>query len=163
MTNAELGIPEYKVRKKSTKKPYRKPESIKTFQKEHMVQKYLGRNIPASCHIETPFDDKTANGLTRLIIAWMGMHGHFAARINSGAVYDRRLGIYRKGSGATAGMADVNAVMGGKSVSIEVKIGKDKIRESQIKVKAQIEQAGGVYIIVRSFDDFLQQIEEINK
>jgi hypothetical protein len=91
------------------------------------------------------------------------MHSHFAARINSGAVYDQRLGIYRKGSGATAGMADVNAVMGGKSVSIEVKIGKDKIRESQLKVKAQIEQAGGVYIIVRSFDDFLQQIEEINK
>jgi uncharacterized short protein YbdD (DUF466 family) len=163
MTNAELGIPEYSVRRKPTKKPYRKPESVKAFQREHMARKYAGRNIPQSCHIETPFDDKTANGLTKLIIAWMTMHNHFAARINSGAVYDQRLGIYRKGSGATAGMADVNAVMGGKSVSIEVKIGKDKIRESQLKVKAQIEQAGGVYIIVRSFDDFLQKIEEINK
>jgi hypothetical protein len=41
-----------------------------------------------------------------------------------------------------------------------VKIGKDKIRESQLKVKREIEAAGGVYLIVRSFDDFLEQFEK---
>ena len=57
-------------------------------------------------------------------------------------------------------MADINAVVKGKSISIEVKIGKDKIRESQLKVKREIEAAGGVYLIVRSFDDFLEQFEQ---
>jgi hypothetical protein len=161
MTNEELGIPEYKERKARTRNVYVKPESVKDFQTEHMVWKYRTMSIPDRLKIESLFDDKTANGLTKLIIAWLSVQGYFGARVNTGAVFDRRKGIYRKGSGATAGMADVSAVINGRSVSIEVKIGKDKIRESQLRVKAAIEAAGGVYIIVRGFDDFLEQIKEI--
>lgn len=158
MTNAELGIPEYSVRKKRKPKPrYVKPDSIKKLEQDYKAWHYSQRNIPDKLHMDFKFVDNTANGLTKAIMTYLKINGHFAARINSGATYDPRLGIYRKGSGATTGMADINAVVNGKSISIEVKIGKDKMRESQKIVKEQIEKSGGIYIFVRSFDDFISQ------
>ena len=160
MTNAELGIPEYKVRKVSKKKPYLKPDSIKEFEQIYQAWHYCGKNIPEHLQSDFKFDDKTANGLTKLIMAWLKVNGHFAARINTQGNYNAKLQKFVR-SGSTNGMADINAVVQGRSISIEVKIGRDKIRESQLKVKSEIEAAGGVYIIVRSFDDFRQQFENI--
>jgi Holliday junction resolvase len=57
-------------------------------------------------------------------------------------------------------MADITAVVNGKHVSIEVKTGRDKPRPEQMKVKQQIEHAGGIYIFVRTFEDFLEQIQQ---
>ena len=59
-------------------------------------------------------------------------------------------------------MADLTAVISGKHVSIEVKAGKDKPRPDQLKVQAQIESAGGTYIFIHSFDDFLEQMQNKN-
>lgn len=160
MTNAEIGIPEYKIRKVRKKKPYSKPDSIEAFQDKYRIWFYSTKSIPEKLQSQFKFDDKTANGLTKLIMAWLKVNGHFAARINTQGNYNAKLGQFVR-SGSTNGMADINAVVNGKSVSIEVKIGKDKIRESQLKVKSEIEAAGGVYIIVCSFDDFRQQFENI--
>ena len=157
-STADLFLPKFSVRKPPKVSTYKKTQSIKDFELVHQAWLYKDKDIKQSLQVQSKFSDKGANDLTKLIMAWLKVHGHFAARINSGAVYDKRLGIYRKGSGATVGMADINAVIKGKSVSIEIKIGKDKIRESQLKVKAEIEAAGGVYFVARSFDDFLNQI-----
>lgn len=160
MTNAELGLPEYTVRKLKKPKPrYIKPQSIIQLQEDYTRWYYANRSIDKSMQIVNKFYDNSANELTKAIMIWFKINGHFAARINSGATYDPRLGIYRKGSGATAGMADINAVVKGKSISVEVKYGKDRIRESQIKVKSEIELAGGIYFIARTFDGFLEQIK----
>jgi len=51
--------------------------------------------------------------------------------------------------------------MDGRHISIEIKIGHDKLRPAQEKVKAEVEAAGGRYLVVRSFDDFLDQIQDI--
>jgi hypothetical protein len=56
-------------------------------------------------------------------------------------------------------MADITAVVNGRHVSIEVKTGRDKPRPEQMNVKRQIEDAGGIYIFVRTFEDFLEQIQ----
>jgi len=160
MTNAELRIPEYKVRKQRKAKPYSKPESIKEFELEYDIWYYMDRKIPEGLQIKHKFDDKTANSLTKLIIEYLRMNGCFGARVNTQGNYNAKIGKFVR-SGSTNGMADINAVVKGKSVSIEVKIGRDKIRDSQLKVKSEIEAAGGVYIIVRSFDDFRQQFENI--
>jgi hypothetical protein len=56
-------------------------------------------------------------------------------------------------------MADITAVIKGQHVSIEVKYGRDRIRPEQMKVKQEIEEAGGRYIIASSFDNFLEQIK----
>jgi hypothetical protein len=46
-----------------------------------------------------------------------------------------------------------------KNNEIEVKTDRDKPRPDQMKVKQQIEPAGGLYIFIRSFDEFLEQIQ----
>jgi hypothetical protein len=72
------------------------------------------------------------------------------------------LGFRRKiGSGkwikgtTTNGTADISATIQGRSIKIEVKAGADKQRQAQKEYQRSIEQAGGIYIIVHCFADFL--------
>ena len=44
---------------------------------------------------------------------------------------------------------------GGINVKCEIKYGKDKQSEDQKKYQADIEAAGGIYIIVKTFHDYL--------
>ena len=118
--------------------------------------------------VKTKFTDKTANGLTKAIIAWINLNGYQAERIsttgryvdNSKIVTDvlgnqKKIGSgkYIKGTG-TNGSADISATIKGKSIKIEVKIGKDKQSEAQIKYQQMIERAGGIYFIAKNFNDF---------
>jgi hypothetical protein len=163
MTNADIGLPEFTVRKPAKKKKvkvYKKSESLVRLGFEYKQWYYSNKAIPSRTQMDFKFADNGANALTKSIMAYLTMKGYFAARINSGATYDVRLGIFRKGSGATAGMADINAIINGRSVSIEVKYGRDKIRPSQLKVKAEIEAAGGIYFIARTFDGLLESIKQ---
>jgi hypothetical protein len=41
-------------------------------------------------------------------------------------------------------------------VKIEIKYGKDRQSEAQIRYQEMIEKAGGTYLIVKSFDDFIE-------
>jgi hypothetical protein len=112
--------------------------------------------------------DKTANALTYAIISWINLNGYQAERIsttgryvdNSKIVTDvlgnrKKIGSgkYIKGTG-TNGSADISATIKGKSIKIEVKIGKDKQSEAQIKYQQMIEKAGGIYFIAKNFDEF---------
>ena len=74
----------------------------------------------------------------------------------------KNTGTYRPGIGwtvgrGTAGSADLSAVIRGRSYKIEVKWGKDKQSEAQRKYQENIERAGGVYWIIKDFDDFLDK------
>lgn len=62
---------------------------------------------------------------------------------------------WTKGTG-TAGSADISATIKGRSVKIEVKIGKDRQSDAQKKYQEMIERAGGVYIIAKNFDEFVE-------
>lgn len=113
------------------------------------------------------YSDKTANGLTKCIIDFLNFSGHQAERISStGRFIDNRqtytdvIGITRTiGSGkwipgSTAkGTADISATVQGRSVKIEVKIGKDRQSPDQVAYQQKIEKAGGVYIICKNFND----------
>jgi hypothetical protein len=118
--------------------------------------------------VKIKFTDKTANGLTKAIIAWINLNGYQAERIsttgryvdNSKIVTDvlgnrKKIGSgkYIKGTG-TNGSADISATIKGRSIKIEVKIGKDKQSEAQIKYQQMIEKAGGIYFIAKNFDEF---------
>ena len=117
------------------------------------------------------YTDKTANGLTRCIIDYLEFNGCQAERISTtGRMVDNTktftnvIGITKqigskkwiKGSG-TKGSADISATINGKSVKIEVKIGKDRQSEHQIKYQQSIEKSGGIYLIAKSFEDFIKQ------
>jgi hypothetical protein len=56
---------------------------------------------------------------------------------------------------STKGTADISSTIRGRSVKIEIKYGKDVQSQVQKEYQASIERAGGVYIIVRTFDEFV--------
>lgn len=117
-----------------------------------------------------PYNDKTANGLTKCIIDFLTFSGWQAERIsNTGRIIDRRrtytdvLGHkkqigsmeWAKGSG-TAGTADVSATIAGRSVKIEIKIGRDRQSEAQSDYQKKIEASGGLYYIASNMPDFIE-------
>ena len=126
--------------------------------------------MPPEYIVRTKYTDKTANGLTKAIVKWINLNGYQAERIstsgrwvdNSKVVTDvlgnrKKIGSgkYIKGSG-TKGSADISATIKGKSIKIEVKIGKDKQSEAQIEYQKAIERAGGIYFIAKNFDSFYE-------
>jgi len=125
--------------------------------------------------------DNGANGLTRCIIDWITFNGGQAERINTmGRRVDNRktitdvMGYTRvvgsvslpKGAG-TKGSADISATIPmqvnglkfGVSVKIEVKYGKDRQSLDQKKYESSINDAGGIYVIARNIDDFVEWYE----
>jgi len=146
------------AKKKTPKARYVKPQSVKELERLNFDAKKIKHpNNPAV--IKTSFRDDTANGLTKMIIAWLKLNGHFGARVNTTGTYSVKLGKYIH-SGARKGMAE-QAIVNGKHVSIEVKTGRDRMRPEQMKVKSEVEAAGGVYLIASTFDNFLEQIKNV--
>ena len=54
----------------------------------------------------------------------------------------------------TKGSADISATIQGKSVKIEIKWGNDRQSPAQVKYQSEIEKAGGIYVIVHTYDQF---------
>lgn len=127
-------------------------------------------SVPEAAITIPKYTDKTANGLTRCVIDFIKLSGYQAERINTmGRPIDRRKEVrdvlgrtrtigsveYIRTTG-TRGSADVHATIRGRSVKIEVKM-QDKQSEAQKQYELSIRSAGGVYWIVRSFDEFYQK------
>lgn len=120
------------------------------------------------------YSDKTANGLTTCIIDFLRFKGWQAERINCTGRYQdntkvvedvtgfsRRIGSAQwLPTSGQKGTADISATIKGKSVKIEVKI-KDRQSEAQKEYQRQVEQAGGLYWLVRSFDEFKQRYDDL--
>lgn len=131
-------------------------------------------NVPRYAISVPKYTDKTANGLTRCVIDYLQLSNHQAERINTmGRPIDNRkqvtdvlgrtktIGSMTWGkSTATKGSADISATINGRSVKIEVKIGKDRQSEDQKIYQQNIERSGGQYWIVKNFDDFMKKYEE---
>ena len=158
--------------RRKQRKPYRKPESVKELERLHYERKHAKN--PDFCHVKTKFRDNDANSLTNAVISFLRLQGHQAERINvmgrpidnSRIVTDcigrqRRIGSMTWiPSGSTPGSADISATINGRSVKIEIKYGNDRQSEAQRKYQKSIEDAGGTYIIVRTFDQFKEWYEK---
>ncbi len=125
--------------------------------------------IPRECLARRKYSDNNANGLTKCIIDFIRLHNGQAERINNMGrrISNKRtftdvLGNQRiignskwiKGSG-TNGTADISATINGLSIKIEVKHGKDRQSEAQKQYQKTIEQSGGIYVIARDFEQFM--------
>jgi hypothetical protein len=123
-------------------------------------------NVPYLAH--RTFRDDNANSLTQCVIQYIRLKGGQSERIsNTGRRIDTRstfenvLGQSRtiggshwiKGTG-TNGSSDISATIAGRSVKIEVKIGRDIQSEVQKSYQKAVEQAGGIYVIASSFAGF---------
>jgi hypothetical protein len=119
------------------------------------------------------FKVNTANGLTKACVTWINLNGGLAERISStGRMIDNTKVVtnvigqqYRIGSigyipGTTRnGTADVAATFRNKagqvvSWKIEIKIGADRQSPAQKKYQEDTERAGGVYSLIRTYDQF---------
>ena len=124
--------------------------------------------LPEAARCTRNYTDRTANGLTRCILDFLTFKLHQAERVNStGRPIDqtkvvkdvlgsrRRIGSIKwiPGTGQK-GTADISAVIRGRAVKIEVKM-KDRQSPDQRAYQQQVEQAGGLYWICHSMDEFM--------
>lgn len=128
-------------------------------------------SVPVHAIPPPKYTDGTANGLTKCVIDFVLLNGYQAERINSmGRQVDNRQTVtdifgnsrvigstkWIKGMSKN-GTADISATIKGRSVKIEVKCKatRDNVQSADQKAyQLQIERAGGVYIIARTFQDF---------
>ena len=131
--------------------------------------KVKGSNLLYSYVKPPTYNDSTANSLTTCIIDFLNMMDNcHAERIsNEGRTIDtrknitnvvgqvRQIGsIKRIKSSMQLGTADISATILGRSVKIEVKIGKDRQSEAQKEYQKQVENARGYYVIAKDFQGF---------
>jgi hypothetical protein len=155
-------------------------EILKNLKYQEQRSKYP--SVPEFAINVKKFEDKTANGLTKCVIEFLNLSGHFAERVNTmGRVIDSRKTYtdtvgFKKTIGSikyipstgTLGSADIhseiNVNINGQKVPIavkwEVKIGKDRQSEDQKVYESKV----GYYFIIKSFDDFYEKyLEFTNK
>lgn len=108
------------------------------------------------------YNDDSTNGLTDCVMKWLDLNGHCPARINTTGLYDTKLGKYRP-SGSTVGVPDILACIESRYVGLEIKFGSDKLRPEQIAFGNKIRESKGVYVEVRTFDQFMSWYNDFTR
>jgi len=124
------------------------------------------QTFPENCKVPTVsyFAGKGANLLTATAIFWLKSEGYFASRQNStGSPMKTKDGqIKWKPATGMKGAGDIYAIVeGGRSLWIEIKLGSDRQSEAQMKFEKAVTDQGALYWIIRSFDDLLTKLDEL--
>lgn len=140
------------------KPKYIKSKYVKELETRLHREKCLSHLAIKPTYIPMPKrEDKTANGLTCCILDFLKLEGWQAERINvMGRPIETANGIKWIKGQCTVGSADISATINGRSVKIEIKIGKDRQSEEQKEYQRQIEHAGGLYFIAKEFATFVE-------
>jgi hypothetical protein len=121
------------------------------------------------------YTDQTTNGLTAAVYDWLKFSGCYCNRINSQGqarvekvqlAFGRQLEKVKYTPSTTnKGTADLDSIISGKPVKIEIKCEatKDRMREDQYKEKERIERAGGVYLVVKNMPQFVEWFKDFTK
>ena len=99
-----------------------------------------------------------ANGLTNFICNYLNWSGHRATRIN---VSGRKVKDKWIRSTTRKGTADISATIAGKSVMIEIKIGRDKPSLEQLAEQIKERNAGGIYEFISSPEEFFELYDNL--
>ncbi len=110
-------------------------------------------NFPPKYIPRSRYSDKDANGLTKCVVDYLTLSGHFATRLASTGTYRADLQTFVS-SQQRAGLPDVLAVVNGRALFVEVKAGKDRLSETQKQTHTALEQAGASVYIARDFQGF---------
>ena len=111
-------------------------------------------NFPAKYIPRSKYSDRDANGLTRCIVDYLNFSGHFATRLASTGTYRDDLKKFVP-SQQRAGMPDVLAVVEGRALFVEVKVGRDALSQLQKQTITALEQAGAWVYVAHSFEGFV--------
>ena len=154
----------------STAPPYTVPKRKYSVTKRKPIQKRISavemdeRGVPLEVVKQKLISKEVVdtNGITKLILDYLRyVYGSSSVRRISSE------GKYRPGVGfipsSNKGMSDIEGIIYGKFLSLEVKIGKDTIRDSQLKRKSEIEKDGGIYYLCKwiDFEHFQREIQEL--
>lgn len=154
----------------TTAPPYTVPKRKYSVTKRKAIQKRISqveideRGVPLEVVkqklISKQIND--TNGITKLILDYLRyVYGSSSVRRISSE------GKYRPGVGfipsSNKGMSDIEGIIYGRFLSLEIKVGKDSIRDSQLKRKAEIEKDGGIYYLCKwqDFEQFQIEIQQL--
>lgn len=137
------------------------------FKREYPNAYKDGHYINAVCP-----DVRTSNGLQSFITRFIMFSGYRATRINvEGRLEDKLerqpesgtvLRIKKwKTSATRKGTADVSSTISGRAVMWEVKIGRDKPSENQLREQAREVKAGGHYYFIKTPEEFLERYDQL--
>ena len=130
----------------------------------------LHPNLPEAAVIANSYQVSKANGLTKAIIAYCNLTGgKSVTRITSSGRMITKCQTEVKGSGkmvyipgtTKTGTADIGGTWNGKSVQIEVKIGKDRQSEAQKQMERWVTEDGGFYFLAKDFQSFYEWINSL--
>jgi hypothetical protein len=153
--------PEYKARYLAAHKAWFAQQYPSAFKDGH----YVGLKV------EIP-NDATANGLTAFIENYLKFTGCYSNRINvQGRVIQTKdvktpLGVIKGKSvqiksSTKKGSEDIDTIINGYSVKIEIKVGKDTHKTHQIAHGEKVKKAGGSYFVVRDVATFFSIYDKI--
>lgn len=136
-------------------------------------------SVPEHCRPNKKFSESGANELTKSVLAWFELKHIKAYRQASEGRYlpEKRVknvigqsiviggGKFIPRNKGAKGSGDISAIIPpyGRRLEIEIKYGKDRQSDDQKKFQADIESMGGIYIIVKTWDGFIEQIKHIVK
>ena len=120
--------------------------------RKYQLKKYTSA-VKDHGYIVTGYPDtRKANGLTKFVINFLTWNGHRATRITSAG---RVLGGKYIPGATRRGTADISATIRGRSVMLEIKVGKDKPSQEQLREQAIEHSAGGVYEFIHTPEEFI--------
>lgn len=117
-------------------------------------------------------DVKKSNGLQKAIENFINWSGYRATRVNViGQLADKtvttesglRFTEKRYTRATRRGQADISSTINGKSVMWEIKIGRDKPSEHQLREQAKERRAGGEYFFIYTIEQFFEEYDRIVK
>ena len=108
-------------------------------------------NLPIKAVVKEKFTDKDTNSLTRCITAFMKLKDHYIVRINT---QGQMRGNTRTYSTTQKGTSDLHGIVNGIFLSIELKMKGDTQSKYQEETQKQVEKAGGIYLLIRDFEQF---------
>ncbi len=104
--------------------------------------------------VKSKYSDRDANGLTKCVVDYCNLSGHFATRLASTGTFRADLQKF-VASQQRAGLPDILAVVEGRAVFVEVKAGKDQLSEKQKDTIRALEKSGASVYVAHSFAGFL--------
>ena len=117
------------------------------------------RKAERSPHFPTKFiprskyNDRDANSLTRCVVDYCNLTGHFATRLQSTGTYRADVSKYIP-SQQRAGLPDVFAVVEGRAVFVEVKHGADGLSDVKKGTISDLQSEGARVYVARDFQSF---------